>query len=222
MIFKLKILIKRIIGFIPNSIIMYFKSNKFKIHGKNNKFDCSGSLRNVTILIFGDDNKIEIECGVVLHNVLIRLHGNNNCIFIGLNVQMRGGELWIEDDFGVINIDSNTTIESAHLAVTESNSKIIIGKDCMLAKFIEFRTGDSHSIIEVASGLRVNYAANVILEDHVWIGAHAKILKGVKIGQNSVIGTAAVVTKSIPPNSIAVGIPAKVINKNITWKRERI
>ena len=62
MIFKLKILIKRIIGFIPVSIIMYFKRNKFKIHGKNNKFDCSGSLRNVTILIFGDDNKIEIEC----------------------------------------------------------------------------------------------------------------------------------------------------------------
>ena len=57
---------------------------------------------------------------------------------------------------------------------------------------------------------------------NVWVGGHSKILKGVTIGNNSVIGTAALVTSDIPAHSIAAGVPAKVIRSNIDWKRERI
>ena len=46
---------------------------------------------------------------------------------------------------------------------------------------------------------------------NVWIGAGSTILPGVTIGENSVIGASSVVTKDIPPNTIAVGSPAKVI-----------
>lgn len=51
----------------------------------------------------------------------------------------------------------------------------------------------------------------VIIEDNVWIGFNCIILKGVTIGANSVIGAGSVVTKSIPPNCIAAGNPAKII-----------
>lgn len=51
------------------------------------------------------------------------------------------------------------------------------------------------------------------IEDDVWIGAGAIVLDGVKIGNGAVIGAGAVVTKDIPPYSIAVGVPAKVIKK---------
>ena len=51
----------------------------------------------------------------------------------------------------------------------------------------------------------------VTIEDHVWIGARAIILSGVTIGEGAVIGAGAVVTKDIPPYSIAVGNPARVI-----------
>nr|WP_321244016.1 DapH/DapD/GlmU-related protein [uncultured Psychroserpens sp.] len=51
----------------------------------------------------------------------------------------------------------------------------------------------------------------VIIEDNVWIGQSVSILKGVKIGFGSIIGSNSVVTKEIPPHSIAVGIPAKVV-----------
>ncbi|GGG07680.1 hypothetical protein GCM10010913_31840 [Paenibacillus aceti] len=53
----------------------------------------------------------------------------------------------------------------------------------------------------------------ITIEDDVWLGAGVKVLDGVVIGRGSVIGAGSVVNKSIPPFSIAVGIPAKVIKK---------
>lgn len=54
---------------------------------------------------------------------------------------------------------------------------------------------------------------DVIIEDNVWIGEFVSILPGVIIGKGSIIGTMSVVTKNIPPYSIAVGSPAKSIKK---------
>jgi acetyltransferase-like isoleucine patch superfamily enzyme len=51
----------------------------------------------------------------------------------------------------------------------------------------------------------------VVIEDNVFIGAHATILKGVCIGKNSIIGASSVVTKNIPANEIWAGNPAKFI-----------
>lgn len=55
---------------------------------------------------------------------------------------------------------------------------------------------------------------SVIIEDNVWLGEGVKVLKGVTIGKNSVVGAGSVVTKDIPANVIAAGNPCKVI-KNI-------
>lgn len=51
----------------------------------------------------------------------------------------------------------------------------------------------------------------IFIEDHVFIGAHSTILKGVTIGKNSIVGACSVVTKSIPPNQIWAGNPARFI-----------
>lgn len=50
----------------------------------------------------------------------------------------------------------------------------------------------------------------IIIEDDVWLGTGVTVLDGVTIGQGSIIGAGSVVTKSIPPYSIAVGVPAKI------------
>ena len=55
--------------------------------------------------------------------------------------------------------------------------------------------------------------ANIIIEDDVWIGGSVNIIAGVTIGTGSVIGAGSVVTKDIPPMSVAVGAPAKVIKQ---------
>lgn len=56
-------------------------------------------------------------------------------------------------------------------------------------------------------------SAPVIIEKNVWIGEFVAILPGVRIGEGSIVGTMSVITKDIPPYSIVVGAPGKVIKK---------
>ncbi|MHA1638131.1 MAG: acyltransferase [Candidatus Thorarchaeota archaeon] len=58
----------------------------------------------------------------------------------------------------------------------------------------------------------INYG-DITLEDNVWIGAHAIILGGVRIGRNSVVAAGAIVTKDVPENCVAAGIPAKIVRE---------
>lgn len=192
------------------------------VRGVNNRIHNAGTFKNVVIDIVGNHNSVVIGTGTFLQDALIFIRGEGHKIEIGEHCVFAKGELWIEDSHGTLRIGNNSSIEHAHLAVTEPGSVLEIQEDCMLAKHIEIRTGDSHSIIDMATGDRINYAANVTLEKHVWVGAHAKILKGVTIGHNSIIATSALVTSDVPPHSIAAGVPAKVIKQGIDWKRERI
>ncbi|MGM0607263.1 MAG: 2,3,4,5-tetrahydropyridine-2,6-dicarboxylate N-acetyltransferase [Candidatus Muiribacteriota bacterium] len=65
----------------------------------------------------------------------------------------------------------------------------------------------------IAGVLEPPSAKEVFIEDNVMVGANAVILEGVKVGENSVIGACSVVTKDVPENSVAVGIPAEIIKK---------
>lgn len=55
----------------------------------------------------------------------------------------------------------------------------------------------------------------IIIESDVWIGANCCVLDGVTIGRGSVIGAGSIVTKSIPPMSVAVGNPCRVIKQRV-------
>ena len=51
------------------------------------------------------------------------------------------------------------------------------------------------------------------IKRNAWIGARVKILPGVTIGENAIVGTGSVVTKDIPDNCVAVGVPAKIVKE---------
>lgn len=179
---------------------------------------------NCFIDVVGNNNTIIIHEAVRLHNLRFFIRGNNNRIEVGNRVRVnRDGELWMEDDGGQLLIGEQTTIEAAHIAVTEPGSRIEIGRDCLFAYNIDIRTGDSHSILDTRINERINYARDVFIGDHVWIAAHCSILKGVRLGRNSVVATRSVVTKAFDKEGIIVGgNPARVLKENITWQRERI
>jgi acetyltransferase-like isoleucine patch superfamily enzyme len=104
-------------------------------------------------------------------------------------------------------------------------AEIRVGKDCgfsgtVIAAFQQIILGQN--VICGANTLitdsnwhpedsRSGYPAPVIIEDNVWLGVNATVLKGVRIGENSVIGASSVVTRDIPANVIAAGNPCKSI-----------
>lgn len=89
-----------------------------------------------------------------------------------------------------------------------------IGDDVLIGQRVSIVTSD-HRISDPARTIRSQglVAEPVIIENDVWIGAHAVIVSGVKIGNGAVIGAGAVVTKDVGPLEIVGGVPAKVIGK---------
>jgi acetyltransferase-like isoleucine patch superfamily enzyme len=193
------------------------------IRGQGNVFMAEGArLLAVQVDIIGDNNRISIAPGCVLSNVYFRLRGSGHQIEFGEKCRVsRGAVLWFEDREGVLRVGSGTTMVEVHIAVTE-NSKVLIGQDCMFANDIDIRTGDSHSVIDTQTGERLNFPGDVVINRHVWVAPHTVILKGVTIGENSIVATGAVVTKSCEPGVIMGGNPAKPIKTGVSWKRERL
>lgn len=171
--------------------------------------------------IHGKGNVLEIYSHLP-SGVSIHIYGNNNHLKIDKNVTFKKGLIWFENNGCEMLIGNGTTIESAQLAVAEDGSKLAIGADCMLSSNIRIATTDSHSVIDLSTGQRTNHAEDVVIGNHVWIGYNVSVNKGVSIGNDSVIAGNSVVTKIIPNNAIAAGIPAKVVRNNITWDRTRI
>jgi acetyltransferase-like isoleucine patch superfamily enzyme len=90
--------------------------------------------------------------------------------------------------------------------------RVRIGEQCVIADramFIDF----DHGIVEVERPIRVQgiYKRDVEVGSNVWIGYGACVLRGVRVGDNSVLGTYAVITRNVPANAIVGGIPAKVL-----------
>lgn len=95
-------------------------------------------------------------------------------------------------------------------------NKVVIGNNVLIGSNVLI-TDHAHgctdeSDIDVEPSKRSLYSKGpVIIEENVWIGENVSILPNVRIGRNSVIGANSVVTKDLPPYSIAVGNPVKVI-----------
>ncbi len=195
------------------------------IRGENNSIECNGtSLESTRFEIWGNNNQIIIGANCHFNDVTFHIEGDNHLIQIGADVAFNiAGSIWFEDHDGTLTIGDQSTFENVHLAVTEPFSTLTIGQDCMFSYDIDVRTGDSHSVIADDDNKRSNYAQNISFGDHVWVASHCVILKGSMIGDNSIIGTRSVVTKSFPQKGLMIaGNPAKVIKKGINWKRERV
>jgi acetyltransferase-like isoleucine patch superfamily enzyme len=134
------------------------------------------------------NNRIHLENGVVIErNVMIGAL-NNTCIDIG------------QDTFIGLNV------------CISGPGNIKIGKHCLIAAHTGIYA-NNHNFTDPMEPIKYQgiTCKGIVIEDDCWLGHGVKVLDGVTIGKGSVIGAGAVVTKDIPPFSVAVGIPARVI-----------
>ncbi|RUR75529.1 DapH/DapD/GlmU-related protein [Chlorogloeopsis fritschii PCC 9212] len=157
--------------------------------------------------------------------------GNGVHIFKGVRINARGHEnnrVCLEKGVAIErNVDigclDNTSIEIAQdtfigpgVSITGPGN-IKIGKRCLIASHSGI-FANNHNFADP-----LKYIADqgitrqgIVIGDDCWLGHGVTVLDGVTIGEGSVIGAGAVVTKDIPPFSIAVGVPAKVVRKRVS------
>jgi len=149
----------------------------------------------------------------------------NGPVFFGRGLELevgRSGKLvfgpfvWIGDGSKI----------RCHEGTVEIGAKTVMGQECTISAFQHVRIGSDcviadramfidfdHGIVEVERPIRKQgiYKRDVRIGSNVWVGYGACFLRGVAVGDNSVIGTNAVVTRHVPANAIVAGSPAKVV-----------
>jgi acetyltransferase-like isoleucine patch superfamily enzyme len=113
-----------------------------------------------------------------------------------------------------------------HEGEASIGAKTVIGQDCTISAFQHVSLGREciladrvmlidfdHGVTEVERPIRLQgiYKRDVRIAHNVWIGYGACVLRGVRIGENSIVGTSSVVTKDVPDNAVVAGVPARVI-----------
>ena len=122
---------------------------------------------------------------------------------------------------GNVKIGDRTRIQMNTLIVGygeagDPSGQVTIGKDVLIAPNCMILAGNhGFEDPDILINRQPIMRKPIVIEDNVWIAGRCNITAGVTIGHGSVIGAGSVVTKDIPPMSVAVGVPAKVIKRRI-------
>jgi acetyltransferase-like isoleucine patch superfamily enzyme len=167
--------------------------------------------------IFIGDNTLIDDFVVLSHRGTggLRITIGNNCLIArATKIYTRGGNVEIGNH---ANISASCHIVSAN--------RVIIGDHCLIAANcyiggLQHHYADPDKLI-IDQG--VDDRGGVVLGRDVWLGAHVIVNDGVEIGDGAIVGAGSVVTRNIPPYSIAVGVPAKVVRerKHMDTAQER-
>lgn len=180
----------------------------------------NGHVKKLDVDNRGNSNKVLLDGGSLYGKCNILIQGNNNIVIVKDECQLANLCITIRGNNCKVEIGASTSSNGTHIYCIGNGHLVKIGKDCMFAMGTELWSSDSHSILSFETGDIINnHKHDVIIGDHVWLAEYAKILKGVTVADNCVIGMCAVLTKNTIPNSIYVGIPAKLAKQGITWKR---
>jgi len=194
-------------SWIPGALGLFLRSKLYPLLlgrvGKGVIFGRNVVLRYPHKIFLGNNVIIDDNClidakGRDNHGVVI---GDN--VFVGRNTILlcTDGDIFIEDN---VSIGFNSEVMSANYVKLGKN--VLISSYCFLnAATHDFQRTD------IAVSQQASIGRKIVLEENVWLAANVTVLDGITVGKDAIVGAGAVVTKDLPPLSIAVGIPAKVI-----------
>lgn len=197
-----------------------WKNNRIAVRKRDGRIVFVKKLKGLKADFNGDNNYIEIAEPIKKLSADIVV-SNNVSIIIGPNFY---GYFRVMKEFGGnaknnIRIGKNVCFNGhCRLELAHGGGDVSIGDGCLFSWNIEIRTGDWHAIFDRNTKEVVNHNKSVVIGNHVWIGSDVKILKGVHLANNTIVGTGSIVTKSFEEECTAIaGNPAKIIKRNINW-----
>jgi acetyltransferase-like isoleucine patch superfamily enzyme len=146
-------------------------------------------------------------------------------VFFGRKLQIQIGKRGRVQFGRFVWIGDGTKIR-CHEGEVIIGDKTVMGQECTISAYQHVRIGEQcviadramfidfdHGVVDVERPIREQgiYKRDVDVGSNVWIGYGACVLRGVKVGDNSIIGTNSVVTRDVPANAVVGGVPAKVI-----------
>lgn len=190
-------------------------------HGNRNRVFASKRAleqQRGTVIFDGDDNTVVIGENVELEGARIRL-GTACSLSCGDGSRLAGIEVHAALR-GHVRIGARTSFgQDGRLSLHEPG-EIAFGDGCLIGAGAAFSVSDMHSVIEIATGRRLNPAQDIRLGDRVWLGEGTRVLKGATIGDGAIVGAGSLVTGEVPTDSMAIGTPARVIRRGVTWRHE--
>lgn len=187
------------------------------------------SLESIKKISFGKNSRgSKIYIGAALSGALsITVEQKNSTVFIGENCNLRATSIVCQALGAVVAVGSgvSTSGQNRWLSGAFPGSEfasIVVGDNCLFSSNITLRGTDGHPIMNEDFTLQINSPKDyLIVEPYVWVGQDVKIIKSVRVGACSIIGTSSVVTKSIPRFSKAYGVPATFTNNSGIWLKDR-
>ena len=164
-------------------------------------------------------NIIIVHKGTKFQYCKLVFTGYGNRVYIGKTKGTINGlvaDFYCSSDL-IINDDFATSTCTIRL---RDESNVFIGKDCLFSSDIFLWTSDGHAIFD-GSGKCINYAGDIYIGDHVWLGHGVEVLKHSVIKENSVVGCKSVVCKQfLEGNVVLAGVPAKIVKQGISWDKK--
>lgn len=147
-------------------------------------------------------------------DVTIYAHPDGGEVRLGEGVHLYRGTIIEIGRGGSVIIGDHTHIQSC-CNIKGFLGSTIIGSNVQIAPHCGFSPYE-HGFDDLGVNIReqkIVSSGDIVLQDNVWLGLSVQVLDGVTIGEGTVVGAGAVVTKSLPPNCVAVGVPARVIRQ---------
>ena len=198
-------------SWVPGALGLLLRSKLYPVLlgrcGRNVTFGANVVLRHPHKVVIGDNVVIDDNCcldakGTDNHGITI-----GDGVFVGRNtiLSCKNGDIVLDDQ---ANIGFNVEIFAA--------SRVRVGKKVLIAAYCYLVGGDHlYDRIDTPVLEQGRTARGIEVDDHAWLGAHAVVTDGSRVGKDCIIGAGAIVIGQIPDFAIAAGVPAKVLRNRL-------